>query len=101
MEFKGTKGEWRFHEESHGQFISSSNYCIAKINDHKGNMVTTANAKLISCAPLMLEQLKTLYSFYEELAMKINTDDFDEEFRDKYNPTMSNTEELIKKATTI
>jgi hypothetical protein len=56
-------------------------------------------SKLIASAPEMLEQLKTLYSFYEELAMKINSDDFDEEFRSKWNPIMSSTEQLIKKAT--
>jgi len=33
--------------------------------------------------------------------MKINSDDFDEEFRSKWNPIMSNTEQLINKATEL
>jgi len=56
-------------------------------------------AKVLLCSFEMLEQLKVMFSFYEELAMKINSDDFDEEFRSKWNPIMTSTELLIEKAT--
>lgn len=118
-EFKGTKGEWKY-EVKYRKNTTSITVQIPVRNDWNRELVLGminreddctvascccseehANAKLIACAPEMLEQLKILYSFYEELAMKINSDDFDEEFRGKWNPIMNNTECIINKATKL
>lgn len=88
MEFKGTKGEWKFirNEESfHIETFGTHSWLIAKTitNDEQD----LSNAKLISCAPEMLEMLKDVLDcnnrgFYEHI-------------------NFNEIEELIKKATTI
>lgn len=105
-EFKGTKGNWYVCQNTGGFDIHSKREIagldvIAKIKNQFHKDATKANAKLISKAPCMLNMLKELYEFYETLAMKINSDDFDEDFRAKWNPIMTKSEQLIKEATTI
>lgn len=63
-EFKGTKGEWEliesdFFSEIISKKPSSKSICAINMNidEHK------SNAKLIACAPEMLEMLEYLNSF--------------------------------------
>lgn len=58
-------------------------------------------AKIAAKAPELLDQLKAMYDFYETLAMKINSEDFDEKFRDQWNYIMTKTETLLTQATTL
>jgi hypothetical protein len=84
MEFKGTKGEW-FISEINGEFITTddTNVCrVFKMESKEGN----ANAKLISCAPEMLEMLIEMQFAMEHLHVK---------------PLNSKLKQLIKKATEI
>ncbi len=91
-EFKGTKGEW-YYEESYDERYGPDIYII---NTHMDNDVVEfatvwpgfdkqeaeANAKLISCAPDMLKELKYIL---DNSTMRVT---------DKYR-----LESLIKKAT--
>jgi len=52
-EFKGTKGEWRVADFSHGQSILCGTKIIAN------PFSNTANAKLIASAPELLSALKS------------------------------------------
>lgn len=112
--FKGTKGEWSlqydftiFHPTILGEVICNVSNLVAQPNAENSFFTkyseeeARANSLLISKSPELLEQLETMYNFYEDLAVKINSDDFDEEFRSKWNPIMSRTEKLIKQATTL
>ena len=99
--FKGTKGKWalalrqlnidndncichQIHVE--GKSVADvwgSNYHIAKSYQE-----VTANAKLIACAPEMLEMLQSMFDQYERCGHLLNV-------------SPSKIKQLIKKATTI
>lgn len=91
MEFKGTKGEWvvnEYHDgdligirvESDGSVIFDTGSCGYIDNEDE------ANAKLIACAPEMLEMLAELKNRFEHFNDKVSVFDIDQ---------------LIIKATTI
>lgn len=88
-EFKGTKGKWVISPSSEG-FISDTadKFAIAKVfyNLEINTIESKANAKLIACAPEMLESIKELLP----IAM---------EFINENHPTYKKVTELIKKAT--
>ena len=89
MEFKGTQGIWIVEDNGKSVYSESRDKNIAfdgqicrlhtGLNTYDDN---TANAKLISCAPEMLEFIKEHYRY-------LNIDD------------QNKAKELIKKATTI
>ena len=92
-EFKGTKGEWKFKEgqnmcsiyvKEHSLFIDCWGNGIAETTDQE----MIANAKLISCAPEMIEMISLLIERLEE-------NDLAELH------AVKRAKELIKKATTI
>jgi hypothetical protein len=89
MEFKGTKGEWAVSPNAVG-FIAdiSDNFAIAKAFDNafiqKGEM--EANAKLIACAPELLEVLVKCINYLPII---------------EYSELIKEAKYLIKKATTI
>lgn len=67
MEFKGTEGEWKIdhddaaiYSEHDEKLIEGNIICIAPIDWEESMKTWEANAKLISCAPEMLEQLKEM-----------------------------------------
>lgn len=94
MEFKGTKGDWKASEimnfsDTLVAFISNGYKDIAQLRGCSTGeeLEAEANAKLIACAPELLETLKNLVqAFYE--------DDVKMSYLEK-------AEDLIKKATTI
>ncbi len=55
------------------------------------------NMKLIAEAPVILENLNLLYDFVEEVAMRIPADEFNEQFRAKFNPIMTKIELTLEK----
>jgi len=85
-EFKGTKGNWIINETGY-QILNENKDPLCDVwNFNKPTEEYNANAKLIACAPELLEMLKNLLSMY------INTD----------KPSIRITleaQELIKKAT--
>jgi hypothetical protein len=93
MEFKGTKGKWVLGSKRKGyQFIDcpdSSWYEMIRVVievSKKTSIEGNANAKLISCAPEMLEML-------EKVRKKLNGNGF---------PMLqTEIEQLIKKATEL
>jgi hypothetical protein len=89
MEFKGTEGKWRATRFGLGVTISDIGYdntsekiCKLDIHNKKAEEVM-ANARLISCAPEMLEMLVKIYRTTKDDDIK------------------SQVELLIKKATEI
>ena len=68
MEFKGTKGDWyktyrngSWLIQDYDCYIEDSKGCIAEVYWFNDGLDTAeANAKLISCAPEMLEMLKNI-----------------------------------------
>lgn len=65
-EFKGTKGEWKIYDsddESVTITIQDESQAIAFLPELFED--TIYNAKLIACAPKMLEALKEMISFAE------------------------------------
>ena len=95
MEFKGTKGEWYL---SGSTFVTTINEDICDVFVHleaymdkqneEQKIKAEANAKLISCAPEMLEKLIELHNDLKQGAMPCGNELYD-------------LNELIKKATTI
>jgi len=86
--FKGTKGEWKFIRNKNNFEIETfgiSNWIIAKTITNAGQ--DEANAKLIACAPEMLEMLLTVRNVISN-----------GEANDKHE-IVSELYELIKKAT--
>jgi hypothetical protein len=85
MEFKGTKGEWLILKQhsSHkiNEIATNENLSICAINTNLEQ--SEANAKLIACAPEMLEMLKDILDTIRECE----------------TPRLYQIEELIKKAT--
>lgn len=95
--FKGTKGEW-FISEINGEFITTddTNVCrVFKMESKEGN----ANAKLISCAPEMLEthieEVKKLKQILRDLPLGLY------EIALELKHLIHYKEQLIKKATEI
>jgi len=107
MDNKFTKGEWKIkHSESKDAFniigtITGGRYKIArvpyfltnafeKINERE-KLESEANAKLIACAPEMLEALK------EAIRLLYGTTEF--EVIESYRKKVDDFEQVIKKAT--
>ena len=95
MEFKGTKGKWNIGEINTKIWAENRKGCIADCGGFHHNQEfyigfeneeMKANAKLISCAPEMLEALK-----YSLRVFKRDNSDVDLEY----------LEQLIKKATEV
>jgi len=89
MEFKGTKGDWEIYGISDDliEIYSVENKKpIFDIHPHTKKSESNANAKLIACAPEMLEMLAELKNRFEHFNDKVSVFDI---------------EALIKKATTI
>ena len=66
MDFKGTKGKWKLKEKTKSYKLSGDNwgdFCrvhkidASGINQEEWDIEARANAKLISCAPELLETL--------------------------------------------
>lgn len=97
MEFKGTKGDWyktyrngSWLIQDYDCFIEDSKGCIAEVYWFNDGLDTAeANAKLISCAPEMLEMLIKCREYF-----LLKTDLKSEERAEAIG-------ELIEKATTI
>lgn len=86
-EFKGTKGEWMVYEDavySEGSGTDGNIICEAPVSWEISMRKWKANAKLISCAPEMLEMLKDVLSGMNNENFEITGDEI---------------EQLIKKAT--
>jgi len=86
-EFKGTKREW----EARGNFVYNINktHEIASIITYNNNQEEKeANAKLIACAPEMLDMLKNVKEYLENITGKHLS-----------KPLANEIEQLIKKAT--
>ena len=94
MEFKGTKGKWycyRKTDQHKIEYVITESQEIICDLPHFCNNNSDANAKLISCAPEMLEMLEKIV---------------DAQFNPKkslanLNSEISKAEQLIKKATEI
>lgn len=89
MEFKGTEGVWKIDYEDAGVYaehedrvIEGNIICEAPIHWNESMKLWEANAKLIACAPSMLDELIKISSTY-----------------DKGTDTYNRIIELIKKAT--
>lgn len=74
-EFKGTKGEWKItsnHLSEDGGFVMIGTDKHTWIAETKGchvgtnNKESIANAKLIACAPEMLEMLQKIHVNYDK-----------------------------------
>lgn len=92
MEFKGTKGEWHvispFNNEDH-LLLDENSFQIGIIQEEyiQDPVKIKANAKLITCAPEMLESLQSIIKEYDlDIVQGIDA---------------KKIRELIKKATTI
>jgi len=89
MEFKGTKKDWYFfeNETENGSFfkVTTTTESVCNITTRDGKRAE-ANAKLVSCAPEMLELL-------EEFT--IDCDGYDLDY------LVDKAKELIQKATTL
>ena len=67
MEFKGTKGKWKFdkidiYSESKTEFIDGNLICIAPDGFDNSMVNWKANAKLIESAPEMFDMLNNIYT---------------------------------------
>ena len=75
-EFKGTIGNWEIVREGLQKYINSENRYIAEV--WFGNEEHNSNAKLISCAPEMLEMLNKIlekdfdFDYYTQIENLIN-----------------------------
>jgi hypothetical protein len=85
-EFKGTKGEWNIFQQDDDIHIENecNSEAIATLVGWNNDKIGIANAKLIACAPEMLEMLEDILS-----GMK----------NENYEVCQSEIEQLIKKAT--
>ncbi len=93
-EFKGTKGEWGIYNDEAIHIVDDSrDFAIAKIftNSYIKLQQAEANAKLISCAPLMLETLKECIDLLNRVQAP----------RTPAIMLTDRIEQLIKKATTL
>ena len=90
-EFKGTKGEWKSKgynvysdNDKNVEFIHGNVICYAPEHLYRSMDNWQANAKLIACAPEMLEMLKELKNRFEHFVDEVS---------------VLEIEQLIKKAT--
>ena len=73
IEFKGTKGQWKFDSDNM-KIKGTGDYegltVIANVspmmNYSRGMTTQSANAKLISCAPEMLEMLESIFRLQKD-----------------------------------
>lgn len=109
MEFKGTKGEWEIkHSESKDAFnivgtIVGGHYKIARIPylvteslievNKREKSEAQANAKLIACAPELLEMVKILQDYLTD-----TLDEYGGESLEK-RKSIIDANDLLKKAT--
>jgi len=95
-EFKGTKGKWVVEKQSKNSsfyYINNDNLEIGEIATcysvmENGYNQSFANAKLIACAPEMLEMLKNVKEYLENITGKHLS-----------KPLANEIEQLIKKVT--
>jgi hypothetical protein len=96
MEFKGTKGKWESEDFSKEDFIIKStdennmrtDVCsVHKYSSHDTDFEALANAKLIACAPELLEMLKNILQAVENSNIESDVISIEE------------LEQLIKRAT--
>jgi len=96
-EFKGTKGEWYCVEYAGNIFIQDSEFyedsdkCNLLDFDYVGKEIAEANAKLISCAPELLNALQ------KAIDLLYGTTEF--EVIENYRKKVDDFEQIIKKAT--
>lgn len=98
MEFKGTKGQWKTLFHNSQTFVTSEAHGAICIIPHDGKNTDehNSNAKLISCAPEMLEMISVLKDIIlMHLPIQSNKN-YSYEF-EKFHEAV----ELIQKATTI
>ena len=89
--FKGTKGKWQFvrYEKTFTiETFGITNWTILQTITNEPQ--DEANAKLIACAPEMLEMLEKI------IALTENFEITSKDFKEKYNKEIK---EIIKKAT--
>ena len=108
-EFKGTKGAWEVHDNGYFFDIQVKGTTLASTQNNLylniDEKVQLANAKLIACAPEMLEMLNECIITISRLqnSMMAHPDHtVGSEFYDYTSlaqETIDKTEELIKKAT--
>lgn len=96
-EFKGTKGKWEieFDTASLQKNIKCGNKYIAEVSF--GNVENNSNAKLIACAPDMLEMLENVVLWYGKRDFKTN-ELYSSNFQE---PLIKEAMQLIKKATKL
>ena len=91
-EFKGTKGKWEIYNPSHigckNVSIGDNGYVELWYHHFDGKEEAIANAKLIACAPEMLEMLKIMGDALLELM----------NHQDGWEDDYENLKQLIKKA---
>jgi len=90
-----TKGEWSYDETdifvSDGSNCEGDLICLAPLEYSRSMQNWEANAKLIACAPELLEALK------ESIRLLYGTTEF--EVIESYRKKLDDFEQLIKKAT--
>ena len=105
-EFKGTRGKWKItnnHLSEDGGFVMIGTDKHTWIAETKGchvgtnNKESIANAKLIACAPDMLEMLENVVSWYGKRDFKTN-ELYSSNFQE---PLIKEAMQLIKKATEL
>lgn len=101
-EFKGTKGNWRADKRDvfsdnliNSEFIEGNIICYAPEDSKISIQYWSANAKLISCAPEMLEALKNITNYLEDTLNEHGCESLER------RTAICLSHELIKKATTI
>ena len=110
-EFRGTKGKWEFYpisEESNGYIsveiqmgsimVYNGIYPYTFSEDKEKSIeILEANAKLIACAPEMLEMLENVVTWYGKRDFKTN-ELYSSNFQE---PLIKEAMQLIKKATEL
>ena len=105
MEFRGTKGKWIVDKEQ-AKVIKEDGgiLCICYHTSVVNQIESTPNAQLISCAPEMLECLKSIVTVAKELSLKVDSIHLDDNTLSQIgnlNDPIIQAEQLIKKATEI
>jgi len=99
-EFKGTKGKWSFSSQKGTKnhcFVAQvwsdkQEYYLATINTTEHEYEANANAKLIACAPEILEILKNILENTDKMVQ-------DGKPTEAYYQLMNKAEQIVKKAT--
>ena len=95
-EFKGTKGKWEIKDSTKiviGKQPICDTWYFGEINIEEAK----CNAKLIACAPDMLEMLENVVSWYGKRDFKTN-ELYSSNFQE---PLIKEAMQLIKKATEL